>query len=101
MRPHDGYNGAAEQHAAGRRYRGAGLGTTGKIPRAPDCENERLQRLIYHGFQALSQAPSGQGIVEFGYFCLPPDGDLHAPLWQNVCIKREYSDGQVTLTFDR
>ncbi|EDJ9085160.1 hypothetical protein GFI45_08875 [Salmonella enterica subsp. enterica] len=68
---------------------------------APDCENERLQRLIYHGFQALSQAPSGQATVEFGYFCLPPDGDLHAPLWQNVCIKREYSDGQVTLTFDR
>ncbi|EAM6157860.1 hypothetical protein FII00_12195 [Salmonella enterica subsp. enterica] len=72
-----------------------------KYPQAPDCENERLQRLIYHGFQALSQAPSGQGIVEFGYFCLPPDGDLHAPLWQSVCIKREYSDGQVTLTFDR
>ncbi|MJZ42520.1 hypothetical protein DS487_16785 [Salmonella enterica subsp. enterica] len=72
-----------------------------KYPLAPDCENERLQRLIYHGFKALSQAPSGQAVVEFGYFCLPPDGDPHAPLWQNVCIKRDTSDGQVTLTFDR
>ncbi|HFD9495529.1 TPA: hypothetical protein ACF8KN_003984 [Salmonella enterica] len=70
-------------------------------PCAPDCENERLQRLIYHGFEALSQAPSGQSVVAFGYFCLPPDGDLHAPLWREVCIKRENSDGQVTLTFDR
>lgn len=70
-------------------------------PPAPACENERLQRLIYHGFQALSQAPSGQVVVAFGYFCLPPDGDRNAPLWQNVCIKREPSDGRVTLTFDR
>ncbi|EEJ1463982.1 hypothetical protein AHN10_005578 [Salmonella enterica subsp. enterica] len=70
-------------------------------PSAPACENERLQRLIYHGFQALSQAPSGQTVVDFGYFCLPPDGDRNAPLWQNVRIKREHSSGQVTLTFDR
>lgn len=40
-------------------------------------------------------------MVEFGYFCLPPDGNQNAPLWQNVCIKREHSSGQVTLTFDR
>lgn len=70
-------------------------------PDAPDCENERLQRLIYHGFQALSQAPSGQAVVDFGYFCLPPDCDRNAPLWQNVRIKREHASGQVTLTFDR
>lgn len=70
-------------------------------PPAPACENERLQRLIYHGFLALSQAPSGQSVVEFGYFCLPPDDDQNAPLWQNVCIKREHPDGQVKLTFDR
>ncbi|EBB7947777.1 TPA: hypothetical protein ACXISS_001280 [Salmonella enterica subsp. enterica serovar Kottbus] len=70
-------------------------------PLAPACENERLQRLIYHGFEALSQAPSGQVMVEFGYFCLSPDGNQNAPLWQNVCIKRDNSDGRVTLTFDR
>ncbi|EAA8752691.1 hypothetical protein [Salmonella enterica] len=71
-----------------------------KYPLAPDCENERLQRLIYHGFKALSQAPSGQSVVAFGYFCLPPDGDQRAPLWQDVCIRREHTSGQVTLTFD-
>ena len=70
-------------------------------PPAPDCENERLQRLIYHGFQALSQAPSGQAEVDFGYFCLPPDGDPNTPLWQSVRITRENVSGQVTLTFDR
>lgn len=68
---------------------------------APDCENERLQRLIYHGFQALCQAPPGQREVAFGYFCLPPDGDQRAPLWQNVCIRREHTSGQVTFAFDR
>lgn len=35
-------------------------------PLAPACENERLQRLIYHGFEALSQAPSGQVMVDLG-----------------------------------
>ncbi|ECA1950206.1 hypothetical protein EJH27_01900 [Salmonella enterica subsp. enterica serovar Virchow] len=68
---------------------------------APDCENERLQRLIYHGFRALSSAPPGQAVVDFGYFCLPPDGDLAAPLWQCLRIKRGQTSGPVTFTFDR
>ncbi|EEJ7810280.1 hypothetical protein GRV26_002791 [Salmonella enterica] len=38
--------------------------------------------------------------------CRHPTGghercNQNAPLWQNVCIKRDNSDGRVTLTFDR
>lgn len=35
MRRHDGYVGAAQQHAAGRRHRGAGVGTDGQLPIGP------------------------------------------------------------------
>lgn len=68
-------------------------------PLAPECENERLQRLIYHGLQALSSANARVCDVTFGYFCLPPDGNPTTPLWQALRLLRQ--PGQVVISLDR
>lgn len=52
---------------------------------APECETERLHRLIYHALKAA--AASARSTLSLGIFCLPGDGSITAPLWHQLRLE--------------
>lgn len=60
----------------------------------PAYETERLHRLVRHALKTL--AASTRSETTTGFFCLPGDGSVTTPLWQQFHLR--HADGVVNIS---
>ncbi|RLM18821.1 hypothetical protein BIY29_17695 [Brenneria alni] len=60
----------------------------------PSCETERLHRLVRLALKTL--AASTRSEITTGFFCLPGDGSVTTPLWQQFHLRN--ADGVVHIS---
>ncbi|MBD0721909.1 hypothetical protein FP359_23210 [Klebsiella variicola] len=51
---------------------------------APECETERLHRLVSHALRTMAATPRHDAAS--GLFCLPGDGSMSSPLWHRLSL---------------
>ncbi|WP_404317514.1 hypothetical protein RX799_24770 [Klebsiella oxytoca] len=52
---------------------------------APECETERLHRLVYHALKTVATGTRSR--LSTGMFCLPADGSATSPLWHQLRLE--------------
>ncbi|HBM3184911.1 TPA: hypothetical protein LVM22_001176 [Klebsiella oxytoca] len=52
---------------------------------APECETERLHRLVYHALKTVAAGTRSR--LTTGMFCLPADGSVTSPLWHQLNLE--------------
>lgn len=62
---------------------------------APECETERLHRLVYHALKTVAAGTRSR--LTTGMFCLPADGSVTSPLWHQ--LRLEFKGGILHVAF--